>query len=72
MHVHPSELERLGVASGGTARLISARTTVTLPVVGDPGLPRGSASLAFNIGSPGAADLIDATAAVTEVRVETT
>jgi NADH-quinone oxidoreductase subunit G len=72
VHVNPAELDRLGVPSGGSARLISPRTSVTLPVVADAALPRGSASLVFNVGSPGAADLIDATVAVTEVRLETT
>ena len=33
--------------------------------------PRGSASLIFNLAGEGAADLIDATAAVTDVRLET-
>jgi len=70
--VNPFELERLGVPDGGGVRVTSARTSVSLPVVGDPGLPRGSAALAFNVGPPGAADLIDAGAAVTDVRVETT
>jgi anaerobic selenocysteine-containing dehydrogenase len=71
LRLNPFEIDRLGVPDGGTVRVTGARSSLTLPVVADPGLPRGSAALAFNVGLPGAADLIDATTAVTEVRVET-
>ena len=71
VRVNPSELDRLGVPSGAPVRISSARGAITLAAVADPGLPRGSASVVFNLAGPGAADLIDATAAVTEVRVET-
>jgi anaerobic selenocysteine-containing dehydrogenase len=72
LRVNPAELERLGVEPGGVVRVTSPRTTLTLPTAADPDLPRGSAALVFNLATPGAADLIDATADVTEVRVETT
>jgi len=68
--VHPAELERLGVVSGGSVRITSSRGSVTVPAVADPHLPKGSASLTFNLAAPGAADLIDASAPVTEVRLE--
>jgi hypothetical protein len=42
-----------------------------LPVRAAPGIPRGIAFLTFNQPGPGAADLIDATAAVTDVRLQT-
>ena len=70
VRVNPFELERLGVPSGGTVHLIGARGTLTMPAVADAGVPRGSACLAFNRSTPGAAELIDAAAAVTEVRLE--
>jgi hypothetical protein len=41
-----------------------------LETVADTGVPRGSASLAFNTPGDGVADLIDASAAVTDVRLE--
>jgi predicted molibdopterin-dependent oxidoreductase YjgC len=71
VRVNPFELERLGVPSGGTVHLIGARGTLTMPAVADAGLPRGSACLPFNRSTPGAAELIDARDAVTEVRLET-
>ena len=70
--LHPAELDRLGVAEGQALRLITPRATVTLPAVADPNLPRGSVTVPFNLGSPGAGELIDVTATVTDVRVETT
>jgi anaerobic selenocysteine-containing dehydrogenase len=72
LRLHPFELERIGVASGGRVRVSSNRTSLTLEAIADAGVPRGSAALLFNLPGAGAADLIDATAPVTDVRVETT
>jgi anaerobic selenocysteine-containing dehydrogenase len=71
LRVNPYDLDRLGVPSGGQVRVISPRTSMVLPVDADTGVPRGSASLIFNLAGEGAADLIDATAPVTDVRLET-
>jgi len=68
--VNPFELERLGVDDGGTVLLTSARGAVAVTAVADPAVPRGTARLGFNLASPGAAELIDAAAAVTDVRLE--
>jgi NADH-quinone oxidoreductase subunit G len=65
------DLDRLGVAPGGDVRVTSPRASLTLPVVSDDAVPRGSAFLAYNLGGEGAADLLDASAIVTDVRVET-
>jgi anaerobic selenocysteine-containing dehydrogenase len=69
--VHPADLERLGLTSGARVRVTSSRTSLVLVAVADPGVPRQTAALAFNQPGPGAADLIDATGAVTDVRIET-
>jgi hypothetical protein len=71
LHVNPAELERLGVGDGGQVRVTSSRSALTLTVVGDPVVPRGVAELAFDQPGQGAADLIDASAPVTDVRLET-
>jgi predicted molibdopterin-dependent oxidoreductase YjgC len=65
------DLDRLGVAPGGDVRVTSPRASLTLPVASDDGVPRGSAFLTYNLGTEGAADLLDADAIVTDVRVET-
>ncbi len=70
LHVHPSDLNRFSLADGGLVRVTSSRLTTTLTAVADPGLPRGSCWLAFNLGSTGAADLIDAAEPVTDLAVE--
>jgi NADH-quinone oxidoreductase subunit G len=71
LRVNRHDLDRLGVATGGQVRVISPRTSLVLEVAADAGVPRGSASLVFNLPGEGAADLIDATAPVTDVRLET-
>ena len=72
VRLHPGELERIGVASGGRVRVSSNRTSLTLDAIADVGVPRGSAAIEFNLPGVGAADLIDAAQPVTDVRVETT
>jgi NADH-quinone oxidoreductase subunit G len=72
LHMNPSDLDRLGVHTRDRVKVSSQRGSATVEVEVVDGLPRGSASLTFN--SPGdavAADLIDATQPVTELRVET-
>jgi predicted molibdopterin-dependent oxidoreductase YjgC len=71
LRVNPYDLDRLGVRSGGQVRVISPRSSMVLDVLADTGVPRGSASLIFNLAGPGVADLIDATSPVTDVRIET-
>jgi NADH-quinone oxidoreductase subunit G len=72
--LHPQDLERLGVRPGGRVRLRAATAAVVLEAHGDPGVPMGTVSVPFNLdadGAAGASALIDATAAVTELRLET-
>ena len=71
LRVNPYDLDRLGVASGGQVRVISPRASLVLDVLADPGVPKGSASLTFNLPGEGPGDLIDAAASVTDVRLET-
>jgi len=71
LRVNPSERDRMGVADGDTVRVTSGRGAITVPIVGDAGTPPGVAFLAFTQSGPGPADLVDASATVTDVRVET-
>jgi len=71
LRVNPYDLDRLGLADGATVSVTSARASLPMVVVTDPTLVRGTASLLFNRGDPSPAMLIDATASVTDVRVET-
>jgi predicted molibdopterin-dependent oxidoreductase YjgC len=72
--VHPSDLGRIGVsAEGDDVRVTSARGTITVPVLADAATAPGTAFMPFAQRAPvGPNDLIDITASVTELRVETT
>ncbi|MFM2078415.1 MAG: NADH-quinone oxidoreductase subunit NuoG, partial [Actinomycetota bacterium] len=72
--VHPNDLARIGVAHVGDDVLVtSARATITLPVRTDPSVAPGTAFIPFaQGGTENPAALVDAHAAVTDVRVETT
>ena len=70
LRINPHDLHQLGMASGEQVRMTSSRGSLVAQAVPDHGIPRGSASLPFNLQGPGAADLIDAHQPVTEVRLE--
>jgi NADH-quinone oxidoreductase subunit G len=72
LRVSPYDLDRLGLTTGARVRLQAPRAVMILSVVADPGMPRGSASLPFNLPGEAAADLIDASLPVNDVRIETT
>ncbi len=63
--------DRLGVNDGDVVRVTARRGSVDLPVTTDATLPPGTAFIAANLSGPGAPDLIDIDAPVTELRVET-
>jgi NADH-quinone oxidoreductase subunit G len=69
--VHPYDLDRLGVTDGGRVKVTSPRTTLTVEAHASTAIPKGSVVLTVNQPGPDPADLIDATHAVTDVRIET-
>ncbi len=71
LRMNPTDHERLGISSGGQVKVTSSRTTLLVDAVADPGVHRGVVALGFNRPGTRAADLIDAAAQVTDVRVET-
>ena len=71
LRANPYDLGRLGLTTGDRVRVTSARTSVLLEAVADADVLRGSAVLTFNQPGEGAAELIDSTQPVTDVRVET-
>jgi NADH-quinone oxidoreductase subunit G len=71
--VHPNDLPRVGVtAEGDTVRVTSARGSAELPVRTDTAVAPGTCFIPFAQGGESPNDLIDVTAPVTELRVETT
>ncbi len=71
LRMNPTDHERLGVASGGQVKVTSSRTALLVEAVADASVARGVVALAFNRPGTRVADLIDAGAVVTDVRVET-
>jgi NADH-quinone oxidoreductase subunit G len=71
VRANPHDIERLGLASGDRVRLVTSRSTIDLPVTAWSGVPQGSISITFNQrGDIAAADIIDASTPVTDVRME--
>jgi anaerobic selenocysteine-containing dehydrogenase len=70
LRINPSDAGRLGVAAGDEVKVTSARASQTIPVEPDPGVPVGVCRLDFTADGAGPALLIDATAPVTDLRVE--
>jgi NADH-quinone oxidoreductase subunit G len=69
--LHARDRDRLGVRDGDRVRVTAAAGSIDLPVRADPDAEQGSAFIAVNRTGPGAPDLIDVNAPVTELRVET-
>ena len=68
--IHPQDRDRIGVEDGVSVRVTSARGSLTLPVRADKAIALGTAYLPFNLPSAGVGELVDLTAAVTDLRVE--
>jgi predicted molibdopterin-dependent oxidoreductase YjgC len=71
IHLHPLDLDRLDAATGTAVKVSNGRATIVLAVEADADVVRGTAWVPFN--QPGApvGDLIDCTAPVVDVRIET-
>lgn len=70
LHIHPSDLARLGVADGGQVKAVGASSTLVIGVAADDSIPRGVVWAAVNQPGPDIRVLIDAHASITDVRVE--
>ncbi|MGB2757571.1 MAG: NADH-quinone oxidoreductase subunit NuoG [Acidimicrobiia bacterium] len=70
LRIHPKEMARLGVVDGADVRVTSARATVVLPVVSDPRVELGVASIPAGVAGSGVSDLVDVNDVVTDVRLE--
>jgi NADH-quinone oxidoreductase subunit G len=70
VRLNPHDFGKIGVEPGDEVTVASARGVITARARPDAGVPRGSAVVPFNAVGGGAGDLVDASAAVTDVRVE--
>jgi NADH-quinone oxidoreductase subunit G len=71
VRVSPYDLDRLGLTSGDAVRVSSSRGAITIAAEADLAVPKGLAVLAFDQPGAGAADLVDSSAMVTDIRLET-
>ena len=69
-HLHPSDIDRVGSADRGTVTIASTRGSIVLPVTADASVVRGTVWVPFNLPGGNVGELIDASAAVTDVRIE--
>jgi predicted molibdopterin-dependent oxidoreductase YjgC len=69
-YVNPLDLPRIGEVDGAEVRLISATGSVVMPIVGDESVRRGTIWAPFNQAGADITDLVDASAPVTDVRIE--
>jgi predicted molibdopterin-dependent oxidoreductase YjgC len=69
-HIHPLDLDRVGVAEGTDVKLVGVRGSIVLPLVADEAVQRGTIWAAFNQEGADITDLVDAGASVTDVRIE--
>jgi len=73
LRVNPQDLDDLGVVPGGSVRIRTATASAEVTVLADPSLPRKVVSADFNVplGETTVADLIDTSAPVVDLRMET-
>ena len=69
-HIHPLDLDRVGVTEGTDVKLVGVRGSIVLPLVADEAVQRGTIWAAFNQEGADITDLVDAGATVTDVRIE--
>jgi predicted molibdopterin-dependent oxidoreductase YjgC len=70
LRLNPADFAGLGVDSGAEVTVSSPRSSLRTNVVPDAGVPRGSAAMVLNQPDVDALALVDASSAVTDVRVE--
>ncbi|MDQ3543751.1 MAG: NADH-quinone oxidoreductase subunit NuoG [Actinomycetota bacterium] len=72
--VNPADADKIGVSEGGEVRITGVRGSITLPLHINADVPRGTLLVPYNHVSSGPStdirELIDASAAVTDVRIE--
>jgi NADH-quinone oxidoreductase subunit G len=69
-HLHPLDIERAGVTAGADAKLTSAKSSIVMQIQPDQTVLRGTVWIPFNQPGGIVGELIDCTAAVTDVRIE--
>jgi NADH-quinone oxidoreductase subunit G len=69
-HVNPLDLGALGLADGDDVKIIGSKATVVLPIRANDAVPRGVVWAPFNQPCGSIEQVVDASAPVTDVRIE--
>jgi NADH-quinone oxidoreductase subunit G len=69
-HVNPLDLDALGVSEGEDVKLVSSKASTVLPITANDKVPRGVLWAPFNQRGGSIEEIIDASAPVTDVRIE--
>jgi NADH-quinone oxidoreductase subunit G len=69
-HVHPLDLDRIGEPEGAEVRLVSASGAVVMSLVANASVQRSTIWAPFNQVGPNVSELVDSSAAVTDIRIE--
>ena len=69
-HVHPLDLDSIGVAAGDDVKLVSAKASTVMPIIANGAVPRGIVWSPFNQPGGTVEEIIDVAAPVTDVRIE--
>ena len=73
-HVHPLDLDQLGVEEGGDVKLIGPKSTAIMAIASNPSVARGVVWAPFNQSSSGGGgnveDIIDSSHAIVDVQIE--
>ena len=70
VHLHPTDMEKLGLGTGGKVKVTSTRASRGLDAVADPTVARWTAWMPFNQPGGAASDFLDSSAPVNDVRIE--
>ncbi len=70
IHIHPADLDRVGAADGDSVKVTSKRASGVFQATSDTTVLRGTAWVPFNQPGGTVGELIDATAPVTDIRIE--
>jgi formylmethanofuran dehydrogenase subunit D len=71
VHLNPLDLARVGAVAGREVKVIGVKGTIVLAVRPDPTVLRGTAWVPFDQPGANIGDLIDCTAPIVDVRIET-
>ena len=70
IHVHPLDLDALGVGDGDDVKVVSAKAATVLPIRANATVPRGVVWSPFNQAEGTIEDIVDGRTPTTDVRIE--